>query len=53
MCRIMSFLRHQFDIDWIAVQPMTRSIITMLEPSSFAKSARSYMSSIVAPVTLK
>ena len=28
----MSFLRAQLLIDWIAVQPMTRSIMTMLQP---------------------
>ena len=29
----MSLSRAQFDIDWIAVQPITRSTMTMQEPS--------------------
>jgi hypothetical protein len=40
-------------MDWIAVKPMVRSIMMMTVPSSLAKAARSYMSSIVAAVTLR
>ena len=40
-------------IDWIAVYPTVRSTMTITLPSSLANSARSYMSSIVAAVTLR
>jgi len=41
------------DIDWIAVQPITRSIMTMQEPSCLANSPRRYISSIVPAVMLR
>ena len=47
----MPFLRAHLDIDCMAVKPIVRSIMMMTLPISFAKSARSYMSSIVAAVT--
>ena len=53
MCRTMSLSRAQFDMDWIAVHPMTRSTITITEPRSFANSARLYISSIVPAVTFR
>ena len=46
-------LRAQRDIECIAVYPTVRSIMTTTLPSSLAKSARSYMSSMVAAVTLR
>ncbi len=52
-CRIMSFCRAHSEIDWIAVQPITRSIITMQEPSCLANSPRRYISSIVPAVMLR
>ena len=45
------FRRAQLAIDCIAVKPTVRSIITITLPISFANSARSYISSIVAAVT--
>ncbi len=45
--------RAQRDIEAIAVKPTVRSIITITLPSSRANSARSYISSIVAAVTLR
>ena len=49
----MSFVRHQFDMLWMQVQPTIRSIITITLPSSLASSARSYMSSMVAAVMFR
>ena len=45
------FRRAHFAIDCMAVNPTVRSIITITLPICLAKSARSYMSSIVAAVT--
>ena len=45
--------RAHVAIDWIAVYPIVRSIMTIVEPSSLASSARRYISSIVPAVTLR
>jgi hypothetical protein len=47
----MPLRRAHLDIDCIAVKPTVRSIMMITLPISLANSARSYMSSIVAPVT--
>jgi len=47
------FLRAQCDIDVMAVKPIVRSIITMTLPRSRANSARSYICSMLAAVTLR
>ena len=47
------FRRAHLDMECIAVYPTVRSIMTMTLPRSRAKSARSYMSSMVAAVTLR
>ena len=49
----MPFLRHHFDIEVIAVKPIVKSIITMIEPSSFANSARSYICSMSPAVMFR
>lgn len=49
----MSLSRAHLAIDWIAVYLITRSIITITDPSDFANSARAYISSIVPAVTFR
>ena len=44
----MPLARAHLDMDCIAVKPTVRSIMMMTVPISFANSARSYMSSMVA-----
>ena len=43
MCRIMSCLRAQLAIDWIAVQPITRSTITITDSTGTGATATAFI----------